>query len=245
MRQSITLLTVSATDSKLLLLPPPLPPPIRLLLLPPFYGHLSGTTWVSRFQKKHSPIHTYPDHQSSFICFLHLLRSMASFLFNLRAWQSFRIISVQVFFGLPFGLHTFLHQSMLSFCTTCPYHCNQFCCSTKSILPNPSLSLNSSLGTLSFSLMTHIHLTILLYGHWSATWFSFLTGQVSLPSMQHTTSHTTAVVSLSLSMIYPHWYAIVPTAWIYSVQFEFWPPQLHQHLYLHSASLIKKIQIDK
>jgi len=45
-----------------------------LLLLQPFHG----ITWVCPYQNKHSPTHTYPDHQSSFICFLHLLRSMAS-----------------------------------------------------------------------------------------------------------------------------------------------------------------------
>jgi len=28
---------------------------------------------------------------------------------------------------------------------------------------------------------------------------------------------------------------MVSTAWIYSIQFEFWSPQLHQHLRLHSA----------
>ena len=39
---------------------------------------LSGTTRVSRYQKKHSPTHTYRGHQLSLICFLHLLRSMAS-----------------------------------------------------------------------------------------------------------------------------------------------------------------------
>ena len=49
----------------------------------------SRTTRVSRYQKKHSPTHTYHGHQSSLICFLHLFRSMASFLFNLHAWQSF------------------------------------------------------------------------------------------------------------------------------------------------------------
>jgi len=47
---------------------------------------LSGTNWVSRYRKKHSLSHIYPDHQSSFICFLHLLQSTASFLFNLHAW---------------------------------------------------------------------------------------------------------------------------------------------------------------
>jgi len=46
---------------------------------------LSGTTRVSRYQKKHSPTHTYRGHQSSLICVLHLLRSMASSLFNLCA----------------------------------------------------------------------------------------------------------------------------------------------------------------
>jgi len=44
---------------------------------------------VSQYQKKHSPIRTYPDHQPSFISFLHLLRSIASslsiYLFNYRA----------------------------------------------------------------------------------------------------------------------------------------------------------------
>jgi len=46
---------------------------------------LSGTTRVSRYQKKHSPTHIYSGYQSSVICFLHLLRSVASYLFNLHA----------------------------------------------------------------------------------------------------------------------------------------------------------------
>jgi len=58
---------------------------ITILLLLPFYGPLSRTAWVSWYQKKHSPTHTYPNHQSSFICFLYLLRSIASCLFNLHA----------------------------------------------------------------------------------------------------------------------------------------------------------------
>jgi len=32
---------------------------------------LSGKTWVSRYQKKHSPTYTYRGHQSSLICFIH------------------------------------------------------------------------------------------------------------------------------------------------------------------------------
>jgi len=44
-----------------------------------------------------------------------------------------------------------------------------------------SLSLNPLLGTLSCSITPHIHLTILISVCWSATSFSFLTGQVSVP----------------------------------------------------------------
>ena len=51
----------------------------------PFYGHLSRTTWVSRYQKKHSSTHAYLDQQSSCISFLHLQRSIASSLLTLRA----------------------------------------------------------------------------------------------------------------------------------------------------------------
>jgi len=36
---------------------------------------LSGTTRVSRYQKKHSPTHTYRGHRSSLICFIHVMRS--------------------------------------------------------------------------------------------------------------------------------------------------------------------------
>jgi len=61
----------------------------------PFYVPLSGTTRVSRFQKKHSPTR-HPDHHSIFISFFHLPRSIASSLFKLRAWQSFHTTSLHV-----------------------------------------------------------------------------------------------------------------------------------------------------
>jgi len=130
---------------------------------------LSATTQVSQYQKKHSPTHTYRGHQSSLICFIHLLQSMASSLFNPCARQSFSTISLQVFFGLPLGLAPstsyFIHfftQSLSSFRNTCPYHRNLFHCSTEIMSPNPSLSLNPLLGILSCSLTPHIHLTILI-----------------------------------------------------------------------------------
>jgi len=40
---------------------------VTLLHTQPFKGPLSGTTQVGWYQKKHSPTHTYPDHQIFFI----------------------------------------------------------------------------------------------------------------------------------------------------------------------------------
>jgi len=68
-----------------------------------FYGPLSGTTRVSRYQKKHSPTY-HPDHHPIFISFFHLPRSIASSVLKLRAWQSFCTTSLHVLFGLPLGL---------------------------------------------------------------------------------------------------------------------------------------------
>ena len=126
-------------------------------LYEPCVWFLSGTTRVSQYQKKHSPTHTYHDHQSSLICFLHLIRSMASPLFNLCAWQSFFIISLQFFFGLPLQFlawHPPLHTTYISSPVivfflqhTCPYHRNLFYCNSEIMSSNPSLTLNPSLGT--------------------------------------------------------------------------------------------------
>jgi len=83
---------------------------------------------------------TCPDHHPTFISFLHLIWSIASSLFNLRAWQSFCTTSVQVLFGLSLGLEPsapysihFFTESVSSFRNTCPYHRSLFCCSTKII----------------------------------------------------------------------------------------------------------------
>ena len=75
----------------------------------------------------------------------------------------------------------FFTQSSSSFRSTCPYQRSLFCCNTNAMSSKPSLSLSSLLGSLSFNLTPHIHLTILISARWSATTFSFLTGQVSLP----------------------------------------------------------------
>ena len=89
----------------------------------PFNGLWSRTTQVGWYQKKHSPTHTHPVHQTSFINFLHLLWSIASSVFSLRAWQSSLTTSLQVLFGLPHGfgpstsysMHFFTQSS--SFCS--------------------------------------------------------------------------------------------------------------------------------
>ena len=148
----------------------------------PFNSRLSGTTRVGRYQKKHSPTHTHPGQRTSFIIFLHLQWSTASSLFSLRAWQSSRTTSFQVLFGLPLGLESstsysmhFFTQSSSSFRSTCPYQCSLFCFNINAMSSTPSLSLSSLLGSLSFSLTPHIHLTILISARWSATTFSFLT----------------------------------------------------------------------
>jgi len=112
-----------------------------------FNGLWSGTTRVGRYQKKHSPTHTHPDHRTSFINFLHLLWSIASSVFSLRAWQSFLTTSLQILFGLSLGLGPFssyfMHfftQSSSAFRSTCPYHRSLFCCNTNAMSSTPNLS---------------------------------------------------------------------------------------------------------
>ena len=70
----------------------------------PFNRLTAQVNRVGRYQKKHSPTHTHPDHWTSFINFLHLWRSIASSVFSLRAWQSSLTTFHQVFFGLRLGL---------------------------------------------------------------------------------------------------------------------------------------------
>ena len=129
-----------------------------------------------------------------------------------------------------YSMH-FFTQSSSSFHNTRPYHHSLFCCNTNAMSSIPGLSLSSLLGNLSFSLMPHIHLNILIYARWSATAFSFLTGQVSLPC--NILLRTQLLYNLPL--IINDTSLLVPAAWTYSNQFEFWPPPLHQHLHPHSA----------
>ena len=172
----------------------------------------------SRYQKKHSTSYTYPDHESSFTCFLHLLWLVASSLFNLRSWQSFCKTSLQVLFGLPLDLtHStsyclhFFTQSLTSFHNACPYECNLDCCSTDIISCILNLFCNSLLETLSITLTPHIHLTILISARWCATSFSFLTGRSHFHATYYFT-HNCCTVYLSLIINYiligKQWYKL-------------------------------------
>ena len=82
---------------------------------------LSWATRVSWYQKTHSPTHTRCGHQSSLICFLHLLWSMASFLFNLPARVFFHNLSPSFLWSTSwlskfhFMLHTFLYAIIVFF----------------------------------------------------------------------------------------------------------------------------------
>jgi len=203
-------------------------------------GPLSATTRVNWHQNKHSPTHTYPDHQSSFICFLHLQRSIASSLFNLCAWQSFCIASLQDLLGLHLGLephtsysiHFFSPNHYLLFATHAHTIATCF-----AVLPRLCHLILVSLSTL--------YLELYLFLNVRSIWpFSSLPAQVppyflSSQARSHfhatTTSHTTVAQSPS----HYQWYILTGKQW-YQVT-EFIPsnsnstPQVHQHLHPHSA----------
>jgi len=106
---------------------------------------------VRWYQKKHSPNHTYPDHQPTFTSFLQLLRQHPPCSIyvpdSLCAFPLSRASLVYlVVWNLHFILHTFFTQSLSSFCNTYPYHHNLFCCGTKIMSSIPSLSLSTLLN---------------------------------------------------------------------------------------------------
>ena len=85
----------------------------------PFNGLCSGTTLVGRYQKKHSPTHTHPDHRTSFINFLHLLLSTASLFHFTCLAVLFNNLSPGPLWSsswswtLCFILHVFLHPVII------------------------------------------------------------------------------------------------------------------------------------
>ena len=115
----------------------------------PFNSRCSGTTRVGRYQKKRSPTHTHPGHWTSFINFLHLLRSIASsvlvYVLDSALWQPLSRSSLVFLLVLApctsFSMHFFTQSS--SFRSICPYQCSLFCCKTNAMSSIPSLSLSA------------------------------------------------------------------------------------------------------
>ena len=157
----------------------------------PFNGLLSGTVrdYPGRPVPEEIFTHSHPSWSSDILYHLPPFTTIDDILFvQFTSWQSSRTTSLPVLFGLPLGLGPstsysmhFFTQSSSSFRSTCPYQRGLFCCNTNAMSSIPSLSLSCLHGSLSFNLTPHIHLTILISARWSATTFSFLTGQVSLP----------------------------------------------------------------
>jgi len=171
---------------------------------------LAGTTRVSRYQKKHSPIHTYRGHQSSLICFVHLIRFMASSLFNPHDWQSFSTISIHSNFSLVYILawHPPLHTSYIS----SPNHCLLFATHAHTIatcfavVPRLCLLILVSLSTLylEFYLVASHHTFIWPFSSLPAEvlpHFPFLRARSHFHAAYYFT-HNCCTISLSLSMIH-------------------------------------------
>jgi len=93
----------------------------RLILLQPFYGPLSETTWVSRYQKKHSLTHLpwlstflYQLRPSTTIHGILLVQFMCLTVF-LHNFSPHRLWSVSLSGALHFILHTFLRAIIVLF----------------------------------------------------------------------------------------------------------------------------------
>jgi len=127
----------------------------------PFNGPMSGTTRVGRYQKKHLPTHTHPVHQTSFINFLHLLRSIASSFFQFtRLTILFRNLCPRPFWSFSWSRDPLLHTPYMSspnhhlFATHAPTITACF-----AVIPMLChlflISLSSLLGNLSYLHATH------------------------------------------------------------------------------------------
>jgi len=99
-------------------------------------------------------------------------------------------------------LHTFIH-SILLFAAHAHTIATSFAAVPKIISSNPGLSLNSLLGTLSFSLMPHIHLTASLSAE-VPPHFLFLQARSYFRATCYF-AYNCCIISLSLSVIHPYW----------------------------------------
>ena len=164
----------------------------------PFYGPLSGTTRVSRYQKKHSPTH-HPDHHPIFISFFHLPWSIASSLFTLPSWQSFCTTSFHVLFGLPLGLEPSTSTLTRKFVSPNVKSSHEF------------VRQQTSICSHSFSLKVFGNRSVRL----DRTWIRFSVKLVKSPSSS--SSGRTAVCTIDISIWNPEMNCIKPKTTVRTV----------------------------
>jgi len=122
--------------------------------------------------------------------------TIASSMFNLRAWQSFCTTSLQVLFGLLLGLdwspppHS-PHISLPNQCLLFAKHAHAIA-ACFAVVPR---LYHLFLISLSITWDFMFYLSVLISACWSTTLFSFLTGQVSLPCSIYYFAHNCSTAS--------------------------------------------------
>jgi len=157
---------------------------------------------VNWYQKKQSSTHTSPNHQPSLICVLHLQRSVdpPSSIYVLDSLFPQTLSMFSLVYLLAW--HPPLHIPYIS----SPNHCLLFATHAHiiatcfAVVPKLChlilVPLSHLLGTLSCSLMPHIHLTILISVKCHHIFLSYGPG---LTSMQQITSHTLMNTTLNIT----------------------------------------------
>ena len=155
-------------------------------------------------------------------------------LFKLCAWQSFCITSLQVLFGLPLGLvpsaspnHCLLFTTHAHIITTCFAVVLRLC----HVFLVFQLLIWNSVFYLNVTHSSDLHVS----ARWSATSFSILTGEVSLPC--NILLHTQLLCSLPFKI--NDIFILVSSGTNSLNLFNFWPPQLRQHLHPLSTCHLK------
>ena len=98
-------------------------------------------------RKKRSPTRTYPDHQTSFINFLHLVQSISILLVQFTYLtcplpQPLSMSSLVHFLVWNHLLHTSPSHFFSQHKPVVPYHRDLFCCTTEIMSPIPNLSVS-------------------------------------------------------------------------------------------------------
>jgi len=139
---------------------------------------LSGTTWVSQYQKKHSPTHLFWSSSNLYQLLpstaIHsiLLVQFTCLTVFLHNFSPSPLWSTSWSWALHLILHTYISSPNQYLLFATHAHIIAACLAVVPRLSSvPSLYLNSVLGTLSFTFTSHIHLIILISARLNATCF--------------------------------------------------------------------------